>query len=98
MAGPFNVTITPRSQKVLNKELRKNESKRDKVRKAIELLADPGPSYPSLQTHTLRGRTGSDGETLHISYVEHGTPSAWRIYWAYASAGEIAIVYIGPHE
>lgn len=98
MADPFVITITPSAQKALNKELRKNESKRVKVRKALELLSDPGPSYPSLQTHTLRGRTGSSGETLHISYVEHGTPSAWRIYWAYASAGEISVIYIGPHQ
>lgn len=98
MAGPFSITITPRAQKALDKQLRKNEAKRDKVRKAIKLLSDPGPSYPSLQTHTLRGRTGIDGETLHISYVEQGTPSAWRIYWAYASAGEISVIYIGPHQ
>lgn len=94
----FKIQYTPSAAEGLGKELAKHPDKRKKVKKAIGFLEDPGPSYPSLNTHTMRGKTSNNNETIYISYVENHTPQAWRIYWSYWGPDNIKILYVGPHE
>ncbi|TYR15425.1 hypothetical protein FYJ89_02490 [Corynebacterium urealyticum] len=95
---PFKIQYTPSAAEDLEKALVKYPQKRKKVKKAIGFLKDPGPSHPGLNTHTLKGKTAGNGETIYISYVENRTPQAWRIYWSYWGPENIKVLYVGPHE
>ncbi|KAA8727417.1 hypothetical protein F4V58_01475 [Corynebacterium phocae] len=93
----FEVKFTPTARDDLKKGLQKYPQKRDKVHKSIKLLEEPGPSYPGLRTHPMRGIKGANNETIYISYVENNTPQAWRIHWSYWGRDTIVILYVGPH-
>lgn len=74
-----------------------------KVIKAITLLASD-PAYPSLKSHVYHDteKKYSDGkEKIFTSYIENGTPGAWRILWKYGpNEGEIEIItilWLGSH-
>lgn len=77
---------------------RSSAVKHQKVRKAIRLLRDAGPSYPGLNSHKYTSMSGPGGEETWESYVENRTPGAWRIWWIYGPpADTITVVTIGPH-
>lgn len=99
-APPFTLLYTREAEQVID-ELRSRKQYTDKlkkVRKALRLLKDPGPSYPGLHSHQYQSVPGPGGEPLWESYVENKTPSAWRIWWIYGpDADQLTIVTIGPH-
>ncbi|MBY6383073.1 hypothetical protein HG717_03960 [Rhodococcus erythropolis] len=39
-----------------------------------------------------------DGKQIWNSYVENGTPSAWRMYWIYDGPDTIHVLSVGPHD
>lgn len=69
-----------------------------KIRKALKLLREHGPTYPGLNTHSMNVFRGPGGETIWNSYVENGTPNAWRIFWLYGGPDEIFVLSVGPHD
>lgn len=92
----FTVNFTTTARDDAKKAFRKQPHKKKKARKALRLLAEKGPDYPSLCTHQMQGRT-IDGDAVWISYVENKTPGAWRIHWMYWGKDAIRVLYIGPH-
>lgn len=66
--------------------------------KALKLLAQ-NPSYPSLQSHSIRELSSRYGITVWQSYLEnrrHGTPM--RMFWVYGpNVMEITIIGLEPH-
>lgn len=99
-APPYDLVYTTEAEKVINDLRSKAQyaTKLKKVRKALRLLADPGPTYPGLNSHQYQSVKGPGGEPVWESYVENHTPSAWRIWWIYGpDADMITVVTIGPH-
>jgi hypothetical protein len=96
-ARPYILEYTAEAEKVI-KDLQspQYQAKLKKVRKALRLLRDPGPSHPGLNSHRYQSVPGPGGAALWESYVENRT-SAWRIWWICGDADEIIIVTIGPH-
>jgi hypothetical protein len=94
----FKIQYTLSAAEDLEKALAKYPYKRKKVKKAIGLLEEFGPSYPGLCTHTMKGQKAYNGENIYISYVENHTPKAWRIHWSYWGADNIKVLYVGPHQ
>jgi hypothetical protein len=77
-------------------------AKRDKPRykKVIKCLGflEIDPAYPSLATHRYESLNKVFGQSIWESYVEAGTPSAWRIWWFYGPEdGTITVVDLGRH-
>ena len=85
--------VTPRVRKKIEKELKRQPRKEEKVNNAIENLRDHGPEYPSLRTHKFHGIRNPK---TYTSYVENNTPGAWRILW-HRENSDIAIDSIDPH-
>jgi hypothetical protein len=69
-----------------------------KAKKAIRMMREIGPSYPSFCTHQMENLKGPGGLTIWNSYVENKTPQAWRMYWVRCDDGSIQIVSIGRHD
>lgn len=68
-----------------------------KIRKTIEFLAVDS-CHPGLATHRYESLDQLFDEKIWESYVEHRTPSAWRIWWFYGPGDDrITVVDIGPH-
>jgi hypothetical protein len=67
-----------------------------KARRAIRMMSEAGPSYPSFCTHQMEHLKGPGGTTIWNSYVENKTPGAWHMYWVRCDDGSIQIVSIGP--
>ena len=97
-APPYVLQYTAEAEKVIE-DLRSPQyrTKLKKVRKALRLLQNPGPSHPGLSSHRYQSVPGPGGAALWESYVENRTPSAWRVWWIYGAADEIVVVTIGPH-
>ena len=74
------------------------QEKFKKVKKAIRMMRDVGPTYPSFCTHQMQYLKGPNGVTIWNSYIENRTPQAWRMYWVRCDDGAIQIVSIGPHD
>jgi hypothetical protein len=99
-APPFVLLYTPEAEKVLTDLASKAQhaTKLKKVRKALYLLEQMGPTYPGLNSHRYQSIPGPGAAELWESYVENKTPSAWRIWWVYGPDHDaITIVTIGPH-
>lgn len=92
----FEVKFTTTARDDAKKAFRKQPHKKKKARKALKLLSEVGPDYPSLCTHQMQGRK-IDGDAVWISYVENKTPGAWRIHWMYWGRDTIRVLYLGPH-
>jgi len=76
-------------------------SLRDKFKKAqraIRMMREAGPTYPSFCTHKMEHLKGPNDAQIWNSYVENKTPQAWRMYWVRCDDGSIQIVSIGPHD
>lgn len=98
MAPPFQLKYSVEASKVLDDlEKPKYQAKKKKVERALRALRDIGPRHPPLNSHKLKGITGPWKRDLWDSYVENGTPAAWRIYWVFGNDDDLFIVYIGPH-
>lgn len=100
MSGPpFGLLFTQEAQEVLDSLGKPAHRTKDaKVRKALRLLRDVGPSHPGLHSHKYHSLTGPGGEDVWESYVENRTPGASRIWWVYGhGADTITIVTVGPH-
>lgn len=99
-APPFRLAYTLRASKVLD-ELAGSAAtkvKLKKVKKALRLLQQQGPTYPGLNSHKYSSLSGPAGEEVWEIYVENKTPTAWRIWWIYGPGeDDITIVDIGPH-
>ena len=68
-----------------------------KVAKCLRLLGE-NHRHPSLASHRYETFDTVYGEKGWESYVEQGTPSAWRVWWFFGPEdGEITVVDIGPH-
>lgn len=98
-APPFTLLYTVEAQAIMDDLLtRPRDVKTKKVKKALRLLRDVGPSHPGLESHKYHSLTGPNGEDVWESYVENRTPSAWRIWWVYGpGADTLTIATIGPH-
>jgi hypothetical protein len=98
-APPFTLLYTDEAQAVMNDlQTRPRDVKTKKVKKALRLLRDVGPSHRGLESHKYHSLTGPNGEDVWESYVENRTPSAWRIWWVYGpDADTLTITTIGPH-
>lgn len=98
-APPFQVLFTREAEAVLDAmDKPAHRAKNAKIRKALRLLRDVGPSHPGLNSHKYHSLSGPNGEDVWESYVENRTPGAWRIWWVYGpSADTITIVTVGPH-
>lgn len=69
-----------------------------KAKRAIRMMVEAGPTYPSFCTHQMENLKGPGGATIWNSYVENKTPQAWRMYWVRCDDGSIQVVSIGPHD
>jgi len=99
-APPFKLKYADEASDVIADLAAKRQyaDKLAKVRKALRLLREAGPSYPGLQSHRYQSIKGPNGEEVWESYAENRTPSAWRIWWSYGPDEDmITIVAIGPH-
>jgi hypothetical protein len=98
-APPFALAYTDEAQAIMDDlDGRKYAEKRKKIRKALRLLRDIGPTHPGLESHKYHSMKGPNGEDVWESYVDNRTPSAWRIWWVYGpGADTLTIVTIGPH-
>ncbi len=74
------------------------QEKFKKAKKAIRMMREVGPAYPSFCTHQMNDLKGPGGVTIWNSYVENNTSQAWRMYWTRQADGSIQIVSIGPHD
>jgi mRNA-degrading endonuclease YafQ of YafQ-DinJ toxin-antitoxin module len=76
-----------------------NQGKIKQMKKALNLLENEGPAYPSLQSHQATGKPFGRANCW-ISYIRTG-PGGERIVWAYGDrTGEIQVLdieYIGAH-
>ncbi len=101
MSAPPYVLVYSNEAEAILDDLRSKAhfaGKLKKVRKALRLLEQVGPSHPGLATHQYQSVKGPDGAAVWESYVENRTPSAWRMWWIYGPAPDtITIVTIGPH-
>ena len=79
----ISIKWTPTACEDTQKFLRKQPEEKKKLKKALRLLSEHGPQYPSLRTHTMSGVKAADDSTIYISYVENRTPTAWRLHWSY---------------
>ncbi len=68
----------------------------EKVRKAIKMMREVGPSHPGFCTHKMKNLPGPGGRPIWNSYVENRSSNAWRMYWIWDES-EIYILSIGPH-
>lgn len=79
--------------KKATKLLRKHPHKRKRVESTFAQLGID-PRYPSLATKKY-------DEALNIwqSYIEQGTPSAWRVWWIWdpSEPDTIVVLSFGPH-
>ncbi|MBE5493140.1 hypothetical protein E3G44_000604 [Mycobacteroides abscessus] len=98
-APPFTLLYTDEAQAVMDDLLaRPRDVKTKKVKKALRLLRDVGPSHPGLESHKYHSLKGPNGEDVWESYVENHTPSAWRIWWVYGPDTDmLTITTVGPH-
>lgn len=69
-----------------------------KVKRAIRMMREVGPTYPSFCTHHMDYLKGPEGATIWNSYVENKTSQAWRMYWMRCGDGSIQVISIGPHD
>lgn len=100
MSAPPFVLVYANEAALVLQALGKKEyaDKLRKVRKALRLLAEQGPTCPALHSHQYQSVKGPHGETIWESYVENHTPSAWRMWWIYGPGEDtITVVTIGPH-
>lgn len=99
MSVEIELIFMPKARKTLRdlRGKRADAKKLARVERALALLRE-NPRHPRLRTHQMGGTT----TVRMISYVENGTPGAWRIYWSYGSREEaiqvISVEYVGPHE
>lgn len=96
----MEIVIHPEAAAViesLRKGKKADPKKLKKVLKTLDLLASD-PHYPSLATHRYEALDGVWSEQVWQSYVEQGTPSAWRMWWYFGpTSGTITVIDIGPH-
>lgn len=94
------VLLTARAEQViagLVKGKKADPVRAKKIRKTIEFLATD-PSHPGLSTDRYEDLDHAFDEKIWESYVEHRTPSAWRIWWFYGPGDDrITVVDVGPH-
>lgn len=76
----------------------KPSEKFKKAKKAVRMMREIGPAYPSFCTHQMDYLKGPGGRTIWNSYVENKTPQAWRMYWVRTDDGAVYIVSLGPHD
>lgn len=74
------------------------ERKFKKVKKAIEIMRNHGPSYPGFHSHPMKHLGGHDGRRIWNSYLENHNPQAWRMFWVYDDKGGIYVLSVGPHD
>ncbi len=71
-----------------------------KIKRALKRLKqNPNDSaLNSKKYKTLEG-TGPHGADIWESYIEQGTPGAWRMFWYYSKVerGLIGVMWIGKH-
>lgn len=76
----------------------KEKSTFKKFLKAIIVLSEVGPKYPSLNSHEIEELSEKAGFKVFESYLENNTPAAGRIFWCYWPEGKnITILGIEPH-
>jgi hypothetical protein len=98
-ASPFDIRLSQEAADILHDLAKPSHHGREKkVKKALRILREVGPSHPGLNSHKYQSITGPNGEGVWESYVENRTPSAWRIWWWYGpDEGQITILTMGPH-
>lgn len=96
MPAPYSLKLSLEARDAIDKLRKKDPRKYKKVKATLEKLKDPGPSYPGLQSHKMKGLPKH--ESVFITYVENHTPSAWRVTWKWWGNSMIAVVSIHPHE
>jgi hypothetical protein len=87
--------ITPSAQQAIDSE--RDKAKRKKIEKCLAKL-EINPDQPSLHSHHYDSFDKVYGQKVWESYVEEGTPGAWRVWWFYGpEPGQLSIVAIGKH-
>lgn len=91
--GMPQIKVDSAFSKKAAKLLRKHPDKRKRVESALRRLGDD-PRYPSLSTKKY-----DEARNIWQSYVEQGTPAAWRIWWIWhpTEADTIIVLSFGPH-
>jgi hypothetical protein len=80
-------------EKAAKKLLAKHPDKRKRVVAALKRSAED-PRYPSLATKKY-----DEANDVWQSYIEQGTPGAWRMWWRWSKTEKNTIVVLsfGPH-
>lgn len=99
-APPFRITTSDKVDKWAKHARASSqlERKYKKFKKAVKFLRDIGPRHPGLETHQMHTWQGPNKESVYNSYLENGTPSAWRMYWIFDGPDCIHILSVGPHD
>lgn len=96
----MEILITATAQQIIDslaKGKKADPKKLRKIRKTLDILAID-TRHPSLATHRYETLDKPFGVPVWQSYIEQGTPSAWRIWWYFGPAdGTITILTLGPH-
>lgn len=73
-APPFDLRLSQEAADILHDLAEpKYQVREKKVKKALRLLRDAGPSHPGLHSHKDQSITGPNGEDVWESYVENHT-------------------------
>ena len=96
---PSKVTLSPGVDAWLKTAKDQPALKRryEKVKRAIKVMREVGPSYPAFESHRMKHLAGPGRRPIWNSYIENRTPGAWRMYWVYGE-DEVYILSVGPHE
>lgn len=93
----FLLTFSKQARSQLFELAHTDQKKYKKVLKTLNTMS-LNLRHHSLQTHEYGDFSGSKGEKVFESYVEHRTPGAWRIFWYYGPGqGFLTIYKIIPH-
>lgn len=97
---PFELGYSREVDELITSLEQTDPAKLKKVKRALKRLKE-NPNDRALHSKkykTLEG-AGSNGADIWQSYIEQGTPGAWRMFWYYNNVvrGLIGVVWIGPH-
>ena len=96
----FELGYSPEVDELITTLETSDPAKYKKVVRALKRLEqDPhDPALNSSKYQSLKGK-GPGGTDIWESYVEQGTPGAWRVFWYFSKKerGLIGVIHLGPH-
>jgi len=89
------ILITKSAQRIIDGIRDPKRSK--KIAKCLGQM-EQDVHYRALQSHRYESFDAAYSEKIWESYVEQGTPGAWRIWWHFGpEPGQVTVVDLGPH-